>query len=148
MKNFSSLLLCGLIAFAAAAAGEFGTAAQARAMLERAVAALKADEAKALAAFNGDSKDFKDRDLYVFCADSDGNFTAHPTLMGQNMKDVKDQAGKAVGEEMMLKAKEGKLATVKYMWPRPGGETPVPKETYVTRVGGQLCGVGYYYKHT
>lgn len=147
MNRFSSLLLCSAIAVATIAAGEFGTAAEAQAMLERAVAALKADKTKALEAFNSGSKEFKDRDLYVFCADSDGNFTAHPTLMGQNIKDVKDQTGKAVGEEMLLKAKEGHLATVKYMWPRPGSDKPVPKESYVTRVGDQLCGVGYYYMH-
>ena len=39
-----------------------------KAMLERAIAALKADEAAALKAFNDEkNKDFRDRDLYVFC---------------------------------------------------------------------------------
>lgn len=144
MNRFSSLLFCSLIVLTTAAASEFGTAAEARAMLDRAVAALKADEAKAIEAFRSGSKDFKDRDLYVFCADSEGNFTAHPTLMGQNMKDLKDQNGKAVGEEMMAKAKEGQVATVRYVWPRPGSDTPLPKETFVTRVADQLCGVGHY----
>ena len=49
-------------------------------MLERAAAALKANEAAALNEFN-DKHDrrFHDRDLYVFCNTlSDGKMTAHP----------------------------------------------------------------------
>lgn len=137
-------LLCLLTTLTATAAGDSGTPAEARAMLDRAVTALKADETKALVAFNSGSKEYRDRDLYVFCAGTDGTFTAHPTLMGKSMQDVVDPNGKAIGKEMMAKAKEGHVETVKYMWPRPGSETPVSKETYVTRVGDQLCGVGYY----
>jgi hypothetical protein len=37
-------------------------------MLERAVAALIEDKAKALDMFNNGEGGFKDRDLYVFCA--------------------------------------------------------------------------------
>src|SRR5438067_9138199 len=65
---------------ASAAAPQFGTAEEARAMLDHAVAALKSDEAKALRDFN-DTKNklFHDRDLYISCFDtSDGKFTAFP----------------------------------------------------------------------
>ncbi len=64
-------------------AGEYGTAAEAKAMLEKAVAALKADAAKALGMFTKGEGGFKDRDLYPFCGGPDGNFTAHPKLEGQ-----------------------------------------------------------------
>jgi hypothetical protein len=30
------------------------------------------------------------------------------------------------------------------MWPRPGSTDPVKKVSYVTRVGDQVCAVGYY----
>ena len=55
-----------------------GTADDAKAMLERAVEALKAHQAEALKAFNDEkNKQFHDRDLYVFCFSlPDGNFTA------------------------------------------------------------------------
>jgi len=48
-------------------------------MLERAIAALKANEAAALKAFNDEkNKDFRDRDLYVYCFSlPDGNITAY-----------------------------------------------------------------------
>jgi hypothetical protein len=44
-----------------------GTAAEAKAMLDKAVAAVKADKAKALASFLAGTDGFKDRDLYPFC---------------------------------------------------------------------------------
>src|SRR5512134_1469222 len=81
-------------------AGEYGTAAEAKAMLEKAVKALKADKAAALQAFTKGEQGFKDRDLYPFCGGPDGNFTAHPSLTGKSLKDLKDKAGKALGEEI------------------------------------------------
>jgi hypothetical protein len=44
-----------------------GTAAEAKALLEKAVAALKANEADALAKFPKVDGGFRDRDLYVYC---------------------------------------------------------------------------------
>jgi hypothetical protein len=46
-------------------AAKFGTADEAKAMLERAMVALKADKAKALDMFNKGEGGFKDPDLYV-----------------------------------------------------------------------------------
>src|SRR5581483_12295171 len=64
-----------------ASAQASGTGPEAKAMLEKAVAALKADEKAALANFNKPDGGFKDRDLYVFCFNaSDGKITAHPSL--------------------------------------------------------------------
>jgi hypothetical protein len=36
------------------------------------------------------------------------------------------------------------ITEVSYMFPRPGSDTPVPKVSFVTRVGDEGCGVGYY----
>src|SRR5438477_156471 len=56
-----------------------GTAAEAKAMLDKAVAAVKADKAKAIASFNAGTDGFKDRDLYPFCFNiSDGITQAAP----------------------------------------------------------------------
>ena len=61
------------------AAADFGTPEEAKAMLERAVTAVKEDKAKALDMFNKGEGGFKDRDLYVWCANaSDGIITATP----------------------------------------------------------------------
>ncbi|TCK28125.1 single cache domain-containing protein [Ancylobacter aquaticus] len=123
-----------------------GTADEARSMLERAVIAVKADQARALAAFNAGLDGFRDRDLYVFCNKLDGVTVAHarPGMLGANLNDEKDPSGKEFGKEMLSHAREGEVHAVSYAVPRPGGGQPVPKESYVTRIGDLVCGVGYY----
>jgi signal transduction histidine kinase len=127
------------------AAGEYGSKEDARAMLQRAVAAVKENKAEALAKFNKGEGGFKDRDLYVFCANaSDGVLTAHPYLKGENLKEIVGKKGFPLGQEIMQKATEGEIKEVSYWWPRPGSEEPLEKHTFFTRVGDQNCGVGYY----
>lgn len=60
-----------------ASAQQSGSAAEAKAMLERAVAALKFNESAALSEMNDkNNKQFHDRDLYVFCITmADGKLT-------------------------------------------------------------------------
>ena len=74
---------------------DFGTAEEAKAMLERAVAAVKEDKAKALDMFNNGEGGFKDRDLYVWCANaSDGIVTAQPYMnRGKQLRDLKGKQG-------------------------------------------------------
>lgn len=128
--------------------GQLGTAAEAKAMLEKAVVAVKADKAKALAMFNNGEGGFKDRDLYPFCfniADGKVNATAAKNLIGTDVRTLKDKTGKAFGEEMYKVVKDGTISEVSYMFPRPGTDTtPVQKVSFVTKVGDQGCGVGYY----
>lgn len=135
-----------VVTLSAAAHGQgYGTAEEARAMLERAVAAVGQDKTKALEMFNDPNGAFRDRDLYVFCAnESDGIETAHPTHKGFKLSEMKDAAGFAFGQEIMRTAEAGKISEVAYMWPQPGSDTPVQKITYVTKVADQICGVGYY----
>ena len=116
-------------------------------MLEKAVAALKSDEAGALTKFNSGEGGFKDRDLYVFCYDmTTGNFTAHvnKALLGTDIRALKQKDGSPLGEKIYGTTQTGTISTVSYQFPKPGTTDPVPKESYVVRVGNQGCGVGYY----
>ena len=123
----------------------YGTEEEAKAMLERAVAALKEDKAKALDMFNKGEGGFKDRDLYVYCANaSDGTFTAHPSLRGEHLQDIKGKKGFPFGQEIMKTAIEGKINDVTYWWPRPGSDKPLEKTSFYSKVGDQICSVGYY----
>lgn len=129
-----------------ASAQQFGTAAEARAMLDKAVTELKAGEAAALAKFNDKAGGFRDRDLYVFCYNmTDGKFTAHPNpaLMGTDVRalKVKDDP---LGQRIFDSIKEGTVSTVDYNFPKPGTTDPAPKESFVIKIGNQGCGVGYY----
>jgi len=122
-----------------------GTPEEAKAMLEKAVEAVKQDKTEALDMFNKGEDRFRDRDLYVFCFDaSTGIETAHPTHRGGKITDLKDVNGFAFGQEMMKTATEGKISEITYMWPKPGSEQPVEKTTFYSKVDGQICGVGYY----
>ena len=79
-----------------------GTADEAKAMLMKAVAAVKADKAKALDMFNKGEGGFLDRDLYVFCGNvSDGKAVAigNPNakqLLGVGREDPQGLHGQAV----------------------------------------------------
>jgi hypothetical protein len=134
-----------LFNIASVSAAEFGSAEEAKAMLERAVVAVKEDETKALDMFNKGEGGSKDRDLYVFCANaSDGTLTAHPTLKGEHLQDIKGKKGYPLGQEIVQQATEGTIKEVTYWWPRPGTDKPLEKTSFYTKVGGQICGVGYY----
>jgi hypothetical protein len=134
------ILLIGSWAFAS----DYGTADEARAMLEKVVTALNEDQAGALEMFTKGEGGFKDRDLYPYCGGPDGNFTAHPSLVGKSLKDLKDKNGEPLGELIYGTAKEGEIVEVRYSWPRPGETEPVDKVVFVTKVGDQICAVGYY----
>jgi hypothetical protein len=124
---------------------DYGTADEAKAMLERAIAAVKEDKAKALDTFNKGEGGFKDRDLYVFCANaSDGILTAHPYLRGEHLEEIKGKKGYPLGKEIMQNATERTIKELSYWWPRPGSDKPMEKITFYTRSGDQDCGVGYY----
>ncbi len=134
-----------MVAAGVASAAEFGTREQAKALLERAVAVLKADKDRALDLFTSGNGGFIDRDLYVFCGGPDGMLTAHPYFMGINLKMFKDKTGMAVGEEVYASAKEGEVSEISYKWLQPGGgDEQVDKVSFYTKVADQVCGVGFY----
>jgi signal transduction histidine kinase len=135
-----------VVSSAAFAQAQFGTAAEAKAMLDKAVAAVKADKAKAIAAFAGGTDGFKDRDLYPFCFNmGDGVTVAAPaSVLGKDVRTIKDPTGKAFGEDLFKGAQDGKISEVAYMFPRPGQTEPSAKVSFVTKIGDLGCGVGYY----
>jgi hypothetical protein len=108
--------------------GQFGTADEAKAMLLKAVTAVKADKAKALDMFNKGEGGFLDRDLYPFCANiSDGKVLANynpngKQFIGQDGRTLKDSTGKAFGLEQFAAANkpEGELTETSYLFPKPG----------------------------
>src|SRR5438045_6641373 len=125
----ATLVLSSSFSFAAEEA-KFGSEQEAKAMLEKAVAALKDDKAKALGMFNKGEGGFKDRDLYVFCANaSDGVLTAHPYLKGELLQDIVGKKGFPLGKAMMERAAEGKIEIVTYGWPSRATATLLGQHT-------------------
>ena len=141
-----SIVALGLSTSAFAQQSAPGTAAEAKAMLERAVAAVKADKAKALDMFTKGEAGFKDRDLYPFCFSvADGKVLAGPPfVLGKDIRTFKDSTGKEFGKENFKAAVEGKISEVSYLFPRTDTGAPVPKMSFITGVSDLGCGVGYY----
>jgi Single Cache domain 2 len=144
----SALALAGLLAvIGTARANDAGTAAEARAMLERAIAALKDDQAAALASFTAGAPGFKAKDLYVFCVTPAGVVTAnggHPEHIGLDTHSEIDTTGKNIGATILAAAKAGEIHTATYMYPKPGSDQVALKNALISRVKDQICGVGYY----
>src|SRR6201998_1058567 len=117
-----------------------GTADQAKAMLVKAVAAVKADKTKALDMFNKGEGGFLDRDLYLFCFNSsDGKIVAlgnsnAKQLLGSDARNLKDTTGKVYGPELYAGGQkpEGEFTEVSYTFSKPGADPkPVPKVSFV-----------------
>jgi Single Cache domain 2 len=128
-------------------ADDAGTEQDARAMLDRAVAALKADKEAALASFTAGEPGFKDQDLYVFCVAPDGVVTAnggHPDHIGLDTHTEIDSQGKNIGEAILAAAEPGETNIATYMYPKPGSAEPALKSALISQVEDQICGVGYY----
>jgi hypothetical protein len=116
----------------------------------RSVAALKANEDAALKAFNDEkNKDFRDRDLFVFCFSlPDGNFTAYqsPLMVGTDVRELKLQKD-PIGQrayDVVAGAGEGDFVSIDYSFPKPGSKQPATKQSLETRIGKQACGVSYF----
>jgi len=128
------------------------TADQAKAMLAKAVAAVKADKAKALDMFNKGEGGSGTANLYVSCSNiSDGKFvaTGNPNtknLLGVDARTFKGPHGSSLPLETIAQKPEGEITAVDIEMPKPGADkTPSPKEVFATKVDGLICGVGYYY---
>jgi hypothetical protein len=152
-RNLFAAVITALVLLWSAAlviAQQLGTAEEARAMLDRAIGALKSNEATALSEFNDpNNKQFHDRDLYVFCYNMpDGKITAYesPALLSVDVRTLalKDDPIGQRAYEAVQNSPEGSVVTTDYNLPKPGTTEPVSKQTLETRIGNQGCGVTYY----
>jgi hypothetical protein len=155
VSMFRKLLIGALGAvamlFSNTAFAQQGTASDARAMLEKTVAAIKADKVKTLDEINKDENGFLVGDLYPFCFNlSDALLVANGNpnvkgLLGKDVRTFKDPTGDLYGPRLYDAAKEGQINEISYMSPKAGADkTWVPKASFVTAVAGLGCGVGYY----
>lgn len=126
-----------------------GTADEAIAMVKKAVAAIKTDREKALAAISDpNDKEFHAKDLYVFVTSlATGQNVAHGTnkgLIGRDLRDLKDVDGKLFVTEMGKVADEKGSGWVDYKWTNPVTKKIEQKSSYVEKIGDVYAGVGIY----
>ncbi len=154
MKMFSllkALFATATLSFAmsgAALAADQGTAAEAEAMVKKAVAYIKANgPEKAYDEFTN-GKSFKDRDLYIIVYDLNGKNLAqgaNPKLVGKDLIGLKDPDGKPLIQMFVDLAKtKGKGWVEGYKFLNPVSQKIEGKAMYLERVGETLVGCGIY----
>jgi hypothetical protein len=150
-KKINAASWFALFAIAAsvlAFAGEAGTPAEAKAMLERAVAHYKdVGRKQALADFNARKPPFGDRDLYVVCLGPDHTIVANggfPQYVGASADLLEDADGKSVGKAGWDVATAKGEGSVKYQWVNPVTHKMEAKITFFQKAGEDVCGVGAY----
>jgi hypothetical protein len=144
-RSFAALAFATAAIATPAYSQEFGTFTEARALLERAVVEVRSDRDRAFETFNSNHPRFRDRDLFVFCFGAeDGKFTAHEAMVTHDVRQMHDLAGRSFGARMFTEAREGTISEIPYVWSFPGTTSRVPKRAFVTRVGGDVCGVSAY----
>ena len=124
-------------------------ARQASALLERATAHLKANGTEqALAAFNDRQGSFVDGQHYVFVLDPNGTMLASNgasrALVGLNVMDLKDAAGKPFIRQIVDGARTADSGQVDYHWLNPADNKVENKTSLYRKVGDQILAVGYY----
>lgn len=150
LKNIACLLLIQFAVAGAAFAQERGTADQAKALVEKGLAHIKAvGIEKAAEDFSNKDGKWHEKDLYIFVQKFDGATVAHggnKGLVGKNMIELKDANGQTFIRSMIDTAKSKGSGWVDYVWTNPQSKKVEPKTTYVVKIPDYdgLIGVGIY----
>jgi len=151
MQKMIGLMLVGLLVsglMGHAVAAEKATAAEAEAMIQKAIDYYKANgKDKTLAEISNPSGQFVKGDLYVFVWDMNGVVIAHGTnakLIGKDMSQLKDVDGKQfVSDGVQLAKTQGK-GWIDYKWSNPTTKKVEAKSTYVVKVDDIIFCCGIY----
>jgi hypothetical protein len=146
--KFAILAALGAVSATGSAGGaERATKDDAVAMVNKAVAAIKADSAKAYADITRKGGPFTDRDLYIVVYRFDGVVLAHgqnEKLVGTNQAGAKDPDGKAFVAERIELGKKGQPFWQEYKFMDPLTKKIEPKEMYCEPLSGTaVCGGVY-----
>lgn len=137
-----------VVAGAAFAADDHGTADEAVAMVKRTVAAYQANgKDSTFAAITGKDPLFHDRDLYVIVWDMNGNNLAHGAnakMVGRNMAEVTDVDGKPYARERLTLAATQSSFWSDYKFTNPVTKKIEPKTTYCEVTDSVIFCVGIY----
>jgi len=152
MKKLVMIGMAVLVMFGFAgngfAAAKRGTAAEAEAMVKKAIAMAKAKgNDAAFAEINNKNGQFTDRDLYVFVYDMGGKVAAHglnPKMIGKELIDMKDADGKEFVKERVEIAKTKGSGWQDYKFTDPITKMIEHKRAYVERHGDLIFGCGIY----
>jgi len=145
---FAALVLA--FGLSAAAQDKKGTAAEATAMVDKAVAHIKkVGREKAFADFSSKKAPWVDRDLYIVVYDMKGKVLAHGSnekMIGKDMIDLRDNDGKYFVKERVEMMSKGPTAKgwQDYKFMNPVSRAIEPKSMYLQRYEDLIVGCGIY----
>lgn len=134
----------------ATAFADNGTADEAKAMVDKALAHIKAvGPEKAFADFSTPGNEWHDRDLYLFGYNLEGTCVLHganKALIGKNLIDMKTADGQFLIKKMVEIVQGKGSGWIDYMWPHPQTKKTEAKSAYVVKIPGfaGLIGSGIY----
>ncbi len=121
---------------------------QAKTMVDEAVAFFNATgKEKALAEISNPKGKWAKGELYVFAYDLNGVVVAHPInpkLIGKNLIDVPDAAGKTFRRNIAELAKTKGTGWVDYKYKNPSTNKIEDKSTFLRKVGNVIICCGTY----
>ena len=146
----SGMVLVVLFGFAGfvSAAEKRGTAAEAEALVKKAIAYMKSNgKETAFAEINNPKGKFTDRDLYIFVYDINGKCVAHGLnlkMIGKDLVELKDADGKLFVKERIEIAKTQGKGWQDYKFTDPISKTIEQKRAYVEKYSDLIVGSGIY----
>ena len=143
---FASLLFA--VGLGSAAAADHGSAAEAQAMVAKAIEFMKKNgREKGYAEINNSKGQFTDRDLYVVVYDLNGKVLAHGSnakMIGKDLIDMRDTDGKYFVKERVEIAKGKGSGWQDYKFMNPVSRKIEPKSMYLQRYEDVIVGCGIY----
>lgn len=124
-----------------------GQKEEATQMVNDAVAAVTKDKAAGTQEINNPKGRYVKGEIYVFAYDLAGNMVAHPMnpkLVGKNLLDVPDAAGKMFRQEIIDGVKRAGVVTVDYKYKNPKSGAIEDKVTYCKKAAELAVCAGYY----
>ncbi|WP_317203367.1 cache domain-containing protein [Janthinobacterium sp.] len=153
MKALLKSLLFAVMALSlsqGARADERGNAAEATALVKKAVAYVKANgKEKAFAEFSNPKGQFVDRNLYIFVYDLNGTSLAigngnSGKMVGKNLLDMRDADGTYLIKGMIAIANGKSKGWFDYQWPNPVNKSIEAKSSYIEKLDDMMIGCGIY----
>jgi signal transduction histidine kinase len=149
LSLFAAALCIAFLAPAAQAQSK-GTAAEAQAMVAKAIADIKKNgREKAFAEISDPHGKFVDRDLYVVVYDMKGKVLAHGAnakMIGKDLIDLRDNEGKYFVKERVEMMSKGPVAKgwQDYKFMNPVSRSIEPKSMFLQRYEDLIVGCGIY----
>jgi len=147
-KVMISIFICLFVVTSVYAAEKRGTIGDAKTMVKKAIAYIKANgQEKAFAEINNPKGKFVHRDLYITVFDMDGKCLArgfNPDLLGKNLTEMKDPDGRFFIKERIEMAKTKESGWQDYKYIDPMSKKVEPKTAYFERYGDIIVTCGAY----